>query len=111
MTPAQKRHQTVKKKYGSYSRMLREKRDVSNLILGGYNGGIKRGRKGTATWEKEKLQAMVQARERDSRGRFLPGSGANGSATRGDVHRDQHNRTNDVQEEEGRSTVQSTYQG
>ena len=71
MTSQEKRKRTIIKKYGSYSQMLKETRDVSNLILGGYNGGIKRGRKGTATWDKEKLQAMVKKRKRDSKGRFV----------------------------------------
>jgi hypothetical protein len=46
-------------------------RDKRDLILGGYNGGIKRGKKGYATWEKEKLKKFVGKRQRDSSGRFV----------------------------------------
>lgn len=47
-------------------------RDVRDLILAGYNGGIKKGRKGFATWESKKLSRFVSRRTRDSKGRFLP---------------------------------------
>lgn len=71
MTPQEKRLKTIKLKYGSMKAML-AKRDVGDLILGGYNGGIKRGNKGTATWPEGKLTALVESRRRDERGRFLP---------------------------------------
>lgn len=79
MTPAEKRKRTILKRYGSYKKML-EKRDVRDLILGGYNGGIKRGKKGTATWEPGKNSDLAKARQRDSKGRFLPKD--RGNATR-----------------------------
>lgn len=69
MTPAQKRLRTVKKRYGSVSNMLK-KRDVRDLILGGYNGGIQRVEKGFATWDKEKLKAHTAKRVRNSKGQF-----------------------------------------
>jgi hypothetical protein len=47
-------------------------RDVRDLILGGYNGGIKKGRKGFAKWEEEELKKFTKKRERDEKGRFLP---------------------------------------
>lgn len=71
MTPQEKRKQTIIARYGSFKNMLK-KRDVRDLILGGYNGGIQRGEKGFATWEKDKLSQFAKKRERDSRGRFLP---------------------------------------
>lgn len=70
MTPQEKRMQTIKQRYGSMKAML-AKRDVGDLILGGYNGGIKRGIKGTAAWPEGKLDALVKSRRRDGRGRFL----------------------------------------
>lgn len=70
MTPQEKRLKTINERYGSVSQML-AKRDVRDLILGGYNGGIQHGRKGYATWDKEKLKSFVETRERDSKGRFI----------------------------------------
>lgn len=71
MTPAEKRKATIIKRYGSYSNMLK-RRDVRDLILGGYNGGKKKTRKGFATWEEEDLRRFTKRRQRDSRGRFIP---------------------------------------
>lgn len=70
MTPQEKRKQTIIDRYGSFSNMLK-KRDVRDLILGGYNGGIKRTKKGFATWEDGKLKRFVATRERDKQGRFV----------------------------------------
>jgi hypothetical protein len=70
MTTAEKRLYTINRKYGSMKKML-AKRDVSNLILGGYNGGIKKGRKGTATWDEKKIKDLAARRKRDSCGRFV----------------------------------------
>lgn len=80
LTPQEKRLLTINERYGSVSNMLK-KRDVRDLILGGYNGGIKRGRKGTAAWPEGKLDALVKSRTRDGKGRFLPKD-----ATEADVH-------------------------
>lgn len=71
MTPQEKRKQTIIKRYGSFSEMLK-KRDVRDLILGGYNGGIHKAEKGFATWEKDELSRFAKKRGRDSKGRFLP---------------------------------------
>lgn len=70
MTPQEKRKQTIIERYGSFKNMLKN-RDVRDLILGGYNGGIQRGEKGFAKWEKEKLQRFAKKRLRDSKGRFI----------------------------------------
>ena len=70
MTPQEKRKRTIIDRYGSFKEML-SARDKRDLILGGYNGGIKRGKKGYATWEKEKLKKFVGKRQRDSSGRFV----------------------------------------
>lgn len=71
MTPQEKRKRTILERYGSFSNMLKN-RDVRDLILGGYNGGIKKGKKGFATWERDQLRRFVKGRNRDTRGRFLP---------------------------------------
>lgn len=72
MNRQEKRKQTILKKYGSFSNMLAS-RDVRDLILGGYNGGIKRGiKKGFAVWEEGELSQYATKRARDSQGRFLP---------------------------------------
>lgn len=71
MDRQQKRHNTILKRYGSYKNMLK-KRDVRDLILGGYNGGIKRTKKGFAKWEEGELSDYAAARPRDKNGRFLP---------------------------------------
>jgi hypothetical protein len=71
MTPQEKRKETIKKRYGSVSAMLKN-RDVRDLILGGYNGGIQKGEKGFATWKEGELSRFAKKRERDSKGRFLP---------------------------------------
>ena len=63
MTTAEKRLYTINRKYGSMKKML-AKRDVSNLILGGYNGG-------TATWDEKKIKDLAARRKRDSCGRFV----------------------------------------
>lgn len=75
MTPQEKRKQTIIKRYGSFSNMLK-KRDVRDLILGGYNGGIKKTDKGFSKWDKDELKRFTKKRERDSKGRFLPKTGA-----------------------------------
>lgn len=69
MTPAEKRKRTIKQRYGSYKNMLK-KRDVRDLILGGYNGGIQRVRKGFATWEEDKLKDFTTKKSRGKDGRF-----------------------------------------
>lgn len=71
MTPQEKRKRTILKRYGSFSNALKG-RDVRDLILGGYNGGITKGKKGFATWEEGKLSRYAKRRERDKSGRFLP---------------------------------------
>lgn len=81
MNPHQKRLETIKNRYGSVRNMLR-KRDVRDLILGGYSGGIKRTKKGFAKWEEGKLSEFASKRQRDSKGRFLPKE-----KTKGPVHR------------------------
>lgn len=86
MTPAEKRLKTINKKYGSVSQML-AKRDVRDLILGGYNGGIQTGRKGYATWDKEELKSFVETRERDSKGRFIAKTEVHTKGTSGDKGR------------------------
>ena len=70
MTPAEKRKRTIMKRYGSYKAML-SKRDKGDLILGGYNGGIKKVPKGFAKWDKDKIKAFANRRERDKHGRFI----------------------------------------
>lgn len=74
MTPQEKRKETIIKRYGSFSNMLKH-RDVRDLILGGYNGGKQKGEKGFAKWEKDDLSRFAKARERDNKGRFLPKEG------------------------------------
>lgn len=69
MTPQEKRKRTIIERYGSYKNML-EKRDVRDLILGGYNGGIKKTQKGFSKWEDGKLSKYAKKRQRDSNGRF-----------------------------------------
>lgn len=72
MNRQEKRKQTILKKYGSFSNMLAS-RDIRDLILGGYNGGIKRGvKKGFAAWEEDELSRFAKKRTRDAQGRFLP---------------------------------------
>ena len=71
LTPQQKRLNTIKERYGSVSQML-SKRDVRDLILGGYNGGKTRTAKGFAKWGEGELSKYAQNRGRDSKGRFLP---------------------------------------
>lgn len=71
MTPAEKRIKTINERYGSVKQML-AKRDVRDLILGGYNGGIQKTAKGFSTWEPEELSQFAKARRRDRKGRFLP---------------------------------------
>lgn len=71
LSPQQKRLETINKRYGSVSNMLK-KRDVRDLILGGYNGGIKKTPKGFSKWDEEELKEFTAKRERDSKGRFLP---------------------------------------
>ena len=79
MTPQEKRNQanerrkrTIIERHGSYKNMVKS-RDVGDLILGGYNGGIKKNkRKGFGSKSKEELREIAQSRKRDSRGRFLP---------------------------------------
>jgi len=71
MTPQEKRLKTIKERYGSVSQML-AKRDVRDLILGGYNGGIKQTSKGFSKWEEGQLSEYAKRRSRDKSGRFLP---------------------------------------
>lgn len=71
LTPQQKRLKTINERYGSVKRML-SNRDVRDLILGGYNGGIKRTQKGFAKWDEGELSEFAKKRQRDSQGRFLP---------------------------------------
>jgi len=59
MTPQEKRKQTILKKYGSFSNMLK-KRDTRDLILGGYNGGIAKTEKGFSKWEEGELKAELR---------------------------------------------------
>ena len=70
LTREEKRLQTIIKRYGSVSEAL-STRDRSDLILGGYNAGIKKGKKGFATWQKEELRSYAKSRHRDARGRFV----------------------------------------
>lgn len=70
MNPQEKRLKTIKERYGSMSNMLK-RRDVSDLILGGFNGGIVRTAKGFSKWEKEELRKFTAKRQRDSKGRFI----------------------------------------
>jgi hypothetical protein len=71
MTPQEKRLRTIKERYGSVKQML-AKRDVRDLILGGYNGGKAKTDKGFAKWQPEELSRYAKKRERDNRGRFIP---------------------------------------
>lgn len=71
MTPAEKRKRTIIERYGSYKKML-AKRDPSDLILGGYNGGLAKTEKGFSKWEEGKLSSFAKKRKRDANGRFLP---------------------------------------
>lgn len=80
MTPQEKRKQTIIERYGSFSNMLKH-RDVRDLILGGYNGGIKKTPKGFAKWENGELSKYAKQRRRDSKGRF-----ASEEETPGAVH-------------------------
>lgn len=70
MTPQQKRNRTIIERYGSHKNMLAG-RDVRDLILGGYNGGIKKTKKGFATWEPQKLRRFTEEKQRDSMGKFV----------------------------------------
>ena len=81
MTPQEKRKQTIIKRYGSVKNVLKQ-RDVRDLILGGYNGGIRKTEKGFSKWEEGELSEFAKARERDSKGRFLPKEGTDA----GSVH-------------------------
>lgn len=81
MTPQEKRKATIIKRYGSFKNMLKN-RDVRDLILGGYNGGIKKTDKGFSTWEPGELSKFAKQRERDSKGRFLPKTGADEGSLR-----------------------------
>lgn len=71
MTPQEKRKRTIIERYGSYKNMLK-KRDVKDLILGGYNGGIAKTEKGFAKWKPGELSKFAKKRGRDNKGRFLP---------------------------------------
>lgn len=66
-----KRIETVNRKWGSWGKMLEERLHPAYRILGGYNGGIRRVKKGFARMDKERFREMVENRERDSRGRFI----------------------------------------
>lgn len=70
MTPQEKRRRTIIERYGSFSNMLK-KRDVRDLILGGYNGGLAKTPKGFAKWQEGKLSRYAKKRHRDSKGRFV----------------------------------------
>lgn len=70
MTPQDKRKATIIKRYGSFKKML-AKRDVRDLILGGYNGGIVKAKKGFSTWGDGELSHYAKKRNRDSHGRFI----------------------------------------
>lgn len=78
MTPQEKRKQTILKRYGSFKAMLAN-RDVRDLILGGYNGGIKKTPKGFAKWQDGELSKYAKKRQRDSKGRFAAETPAEGS--------------------------------
>lgn len=84
MSPQEKRLKTIKERFGSVKNMLK-KRDVRDLILGGYNGGLARTQKGFATWETEELKRYAQGRPRDSKGRFLPKEGEKPEVRREDT--------------------------
>ena len=71
MTPQEKRLKTINERYGSVKQMLK-RRDVRDLILGGYNGGQARTAKGFSKWEDGELSKFAKKRQRDNRGRFLP---------------------------------------
>lgn len=70
LTPQEKRIQTINERYGSVKQMLKH-RDVRDLILGGYNGGIAKTEKGFSKWEEGELSEFAKKRERDGKGRFL----------------------------------------
>lgn len=71
MTPQEKRLQTIKERYGSVKQML-AKRDVRDLILGGYNGGKTKTAKGFAKWQPGELSRYAKKRDRDNKGQFIP---------------------------------------
>lgn len=75
MTPQQKRKQTIIERYGSYKNML-QKRDVRDLVLGGYNGGTRKTQKGFSKWEEGELSEFAKKRRRDLKGRFTSEKGA-----------------------------------
>lgn len=66
-----KRIETVNRKWGSWGKMLEERLHPAYRVLGGYNGGIRRVKKGFAKMDKQRFREMVENRERDSRGRFI----------------------------------------
>lgn len=71
LSRSDKRLQTMIKRYGSVAGAMKS-RDVSDLVLGGYNGGIKKSKnKGFGSWDKEKITEFAKSRKRDSRGRFI----------------------------------------
>lgn len=70
LSPSDKRLQTIIKKYGSIANSLK-RRDVGDLVLGGYNGGKKTGNKGFSTWNPKELSEYASQRLRDSKGRFV----------------------------------------
>lgn len=74
LSPQEKRKQTILKRYGSFKNMLKH-RDVRDLVLGGYNGGIRKTQKGFAKWEEGELSQYAKSRERDSKGRFISKEG------------------------------------
>lgn len=76
-----KRIETVNRKWGSWGKMLEERLHPAYRILGGYNGGIRRVKKGFARMDKERFREMVENRERDSRGRFISKADAQRLAT------------------------------
>lgn len=77
MDRQKRRKETIIEKYGSFKDMLK-KRDVRDLILGGYNGGVAKTEKGFSKWEEGKLSEFASNRKRDSNGRFLPKEEASG---------------------------------
>lgn len=66
-----KRIETVNRKWGSWGKMLEERLHPADRVLGGYNGGIRRVKKGFAKMDKQRFREMVENRERDSHGRFI----------------------------------------
>jgi len=46
-------------------------RDVRDLVLGGYNGGIRKTEKGFSKWKPGELSKYAKQRKRDSKGRFV----------------------------------------